>query len=504
MFVPMNIATRLRVGFGLLLLVTASLGAFVGYASLGSRDLLGSVVLLKNNELIDLRMMQAIQEARAAAGVALASDDPAQRVAEAAAFRQANERLDELQAQTGDADRLAAARALKARLADYEAKVQAEFAIHGAGSPLEIAEGRRIAGEALASDGSVHALADPLASAYAAASADGAGEAGAWLDLMRSLAIAVAVISLLLGLGLSYFVGRDILRQIGAVTRAMQALARGDLSVAIPAGTEFAEMSTALAVFRDRSAENIRLVAEQAGEREASQEAKLRALTQMADTIELEAGHDLEQVSKLTEGMAATARAMADTAARTGENAAQAAAAADETLATAQTVAGAAEHLSTSIRNITERVGASSSLAQSAVEIVEQTRGTIEALERQAGEIGQVVDIIADIAGRTNLLALNATIEAARAGEAGKGFAVVASEVKQLARQTARSTEDIGRQIAGVRDATASAVAAVDRVVATIGDIERISKSVAAAVDQQGVATIAIAQAVATAAQSAE
>ena len=221
-----------------------------------------------------------------------------------------------------------------------------------------------------------------------------------------------------------------------------------------------------------------------------------QALRKMAETIEHDAGVAVETVSSLTTDMSATAMAMSATAARTGQNASEAAAAAGETLLTAQTVASAAEQLSASIGEIMQQVSHSSAAAQKAVVAGRGARDSIEALSQQAQQIGQVTEAIADIAARTNLLALNATIEAARAGDAGKGFAVVASEVKQLATQTARSTEDITRQISAVRQATAHAAAEVARMVTMIGEIDGITTSVAAAVEEQSAATSEIARSV--------
>ncbi|WP_439594400.1 methyl-accepting chemotaxis protein [Falsiroseomonas sp.] len=228
----------------------------------------------------------------------------------------------------------------------------------------------------------------------------------------------------------------------------------------------------------------------------AEAESRDAALVGMAETIERDAGKAVAQVSTLTGELAHTARAMSETASQTGHNAEDAAAAASQTQSTAQTVAAAAEQLTASIGEITRQVTVSGSAAQQAVAAGEGARGSIEVLSRQADQISHVAGIIADIASKTNLLALNATIEAARAGEAGKGFAVVASEVKQLATQTARSTEDISRQINAIREATDSAVGAVTQMVAQIGEIDRVVANVAEAVQQQGEATAEIARSI--------
>ncbi|MDO9714473.1 methyl-accepting chemotaxis protein [Paracraurococcus lichenis] len=145
-----------------------------------------------------------------------------------------------------------------------------------------------------------------------------------------------------------------------------------------------------------------------------------------------------------------------------------------------------------------------SRVATTAVEAGREAQASIAALSQQAENIGQVVRMIADVAGQTNLLALNATIEAARAGEAGKGFAVVASEVKQLATQTARSTEEITRQISAVQQATMAAAKAVGHIAMTISEMESIGTSVAAAVEQQSASTSEIARSMTAAADAAK
>ena len=90
-----------------------------------------------------------------------------------------------------------------------------------------------------------------------------------------------------------------------------------------------------------------------------------------------------------------------------------------------------------------------------AVLVASDANETVIKLGASSAEIGEVIKVITSIAEQTNLLALNATIEAARAGDAGKGFAVVASEVKDLARKTATSSEEIGRKIATIQADTA-------------------------------------------------
>jgi methyl-accepting chemotaxis protein len=136
----------------------------------------------------------------------------------------------------------------------------------------------------------------------------------------------------------------------------------------------------------------------------------------------------------------------------------------------------------------------SAKIAQSAVQEAEATNETVRGLADAASKIGEVVDLINDIAGQTNLLALNATIEAARAGEAGKGFAVVAQEVKNLANQTAKATEEISSQIGAVQEETTEAVTAIEKIRGIIGEVNDIATTISSAVEEQGVSTQEIAR----------
>lgn len=159
-----------------------------------------------------------------------------------------------------------------------------------------------------------------------------------------------------------------------------------------------------------------------------------------------------------------------------------------------QTVAAATDELATSVQEISRQVADSSRVAGAAVEQANQTNARINSLSQAANRIGDVVKLITSVAEQTNLLALNATIEAARAGDAGRGFAVVAQEVKALASQTAKATDEIGTQIAGMQAATQEAVSSIKMIGTTIDQISAITTAIAASIDEQGKATREIAQ----------
>ncbi|RMD63500.1 MAG: HAMP domain-containing protein, partial [Alphaproteobacteria bacterium] len=268
---------------------------------------------------------------------------------------------------------------------------------------------------------------------------------------------------LALTLVLGYFFGDLAARPIRLLTGVMRNLADGDLSVEIPARDrtdEIGAMAAAVQVFKDNAIEVERLKKEQEEADHRAEEEKRRLMNNLADDFETSVGGVVQTVSSAAAEMQASAQSMSTLADQTNARATTVAAAAEEASTNVRTVAAAAEELLASVSEIGRQVQQSTTISKDAVEEAGRADEMIQGLAEAAAKIGEVVGLITDIAEQTNLLALNATIEAARAGDAGKGFAVVASEVKNLANQTAKATEEISAQIAGIQGATQGAVKA--------------------------------------------
>jgi methyl-accepting chemotaxis protein len=327
-------------------------------------------------------------------------------------------------------------------------------------------------------------------------------------DARTKLLLQAGVLLASLGLAAVGFLvaWRRIARPVDVISRAMLRVAQGDLSAEVPLrerGDEVGNLAAALAVFKENAIAKARIEAEQATERQAKEE-RAQRVEELTRSFEAQVGHLVRALASAAEEMEATAQSLSATAEESSRQAGAVTSASEETSANVETVATATEELSSSSQEIARQVAQSAAIAGKAVEDARRTDATVQELADGAQKIGEVIGLIQDIAGQTNLLALNATIEAARAGEAGKGFAVVASEVKSLATQTAKATEEIAAQIAGIQGATRDAVEAIRSIAGTIEEISRIATAIAGAVEEQGSATLEIARNVQEAARGTQ
>jgi methyl-accepting chemotaxis protein len=305
----------------------------------------------------------------------------------------------------------------------------------------------------------------------------------------------LAVVALMLaGVGI-VLIWRAVARPLAEITRVTAAVAAGT-AVSIPFGDrrdEVGELARSIGVFQDamrRNDELTRTIIDEAQTRARRQDQLAGEIDRFGGEVEA----TLADLGRIADQMAAASTQLAGAADQASRRADSAAAASGEASGNVRDIASAAEELSSSVMEIDRQVSHSNTIAAKAVGEAERTNAEIKALDEAAKRIGDVVKLITAIAEQTNLLALNATIEAARAGEAGRGFAVVASEVKALAGQTAKATEEISAQIAGLQQATVRSVDAIGTIQRTIREVGDITATIAAAVTEQGAATREIAR----------
>jgi methyl-accepting chemotaxis protein len=318
------------------------------------------------------------------------------------------------------------------------------------------------------------------------------------------IGLGVGLFVIVVLIGSAVFGALSIARPIRKIAEVLLELGNGNKQVDVPyvgRGDEVGDAANAANIFKENLIRIEKMEAEQK-EIEARAAAQRKAdMHKLADDFQQAVGQIVDTVSSASTELEAAAGTLTKTAEVTQELSSTVAAASEQASANVQSVASATEEMTSSVNEISRQVQESSKIAGEAVKQAQQTDARINELSKAAGRIGDVVKLITAIAEQTNLLALNATIEAARAGEAGRGFAVVASEVKQLASQTAKATDEIGTQIAGMQSATQESVAAIKEIGGTIGRISEIASTIAAAVEEQGAATQEIARNVGEAAK---
>jgi methyl-accepting chemotaxis protein len=292
---------------------------------------------------------------------------------------------------------------------------------------------------------------------------------------VQRLVLALAAAGLLVGIAVAFFVVRSITRSVSTMVNMIGEIARKNLTAAdvqVTIEDEIGKASLALNGMKKNLHEIILSISDTA-HHVASASEELSSTSQ--------------QITANSEETSAQANVVAQSAQNVSQN--------------LQSISAGGEQMTATIQSIASNAHEAATIASRAVQTAQAANATIGKLGESSAEIGEVIKVITSIAQQTKLLALNATIEAARAGEAGKGFAVVANEVKELARQTAKATEDISHKITAIQTDTNGAVEAIGTISNVIHQINDISGTIATAVEEQSATTNEVTRNVADAAK---
>ena len=294
----------------------------------------------------------------------------------------------------------------------------------------------------------------------------------------RAVLVVMMIVGLVLGAGIGFVVARGVARPVALLDQAAARIAKGDLTARIDAGLlakkdEIGSLSRSFAGMADFLRGFVGEIAANVG---------------VLGQASLELSATATQIEANAQAMADNSRTVTGSADTVSQSSGQVARGANDISERICTTAAAVEEMSASIAEVSSSCNRELQIAAHSNQRMMAARENVGRLHETAQHIDRVSQLIRDIADQTNLLALNATIEAASAGDAGRGFAVVAGEVKELARQTAKATTDIEESIRAIQEATLVSIREIDEVAGYTQQLNDVSQTIAAAVEQQSAA----------------
>jgi methyl-accepting chemotaxis protein len=483
-----TIGKKLGAGFGLILFLIV-LNSALTYWRMGSietiNDRISKVRLPAIEASVSLQrdLNQAASKARQAA---LAGSDPTGRANAQKLYDQAwNDidkdlsDLDELAPHFSlqeNRDRLAS---LKEQLPNLKAVFDSSIALASSGDPKDIIRaGRDISDKGISINDAIKQSLGGMVASHNDLARGEREQAEAANSTLNWTVATTTLLALGIGFVVATYLSKKISGATSSVLRKAEAIAEGDLTL-----------------------EELQMLSEdELGD-------LTKAMNKMNDSLKnmiLSIGENAQQVAAASEEFSSTSQNITANSEEATAQANTVSAATEQVSRNLQTVATGAEEMSATIKDIAKNAGEAAKVASEAVKNAQTTNAIVAKLGDSSAEIGQVIKVITSIAQQTNLLALNATIEAARAGEAGKGFAVVANEVKELAKQTAKATEDISQRINAIQEDTKGAVEAIGTISGIINQINDISNTIATAVEEQSATTNEMSRNVMEAAKGSE
>jgi methyl-accepting chemotaxis protein len=470
----LSLKMKLGFGFGVMLLILGVMG-FMAYSTVDDLAALSSKVEDRSHKVelainIELDVMKESSGARGF--LLLNKEEILGRYEEGK--RQYKENMDVLSATvTSDAGKKALAEVVRA-YDTYIAMADNEISLQRAGKTKEALD--IVTGPASAASKELAKAVEEFVATQEKGKKEFIDQQNATESHARMILLGLAIVGILVGLAVAVLIARSITGSISSMLAMIEEIAANNLTIEdmhIASQDEIGQAGVALNKMKNNLHGVIQSIATTA--------------VHVASASE-ELNSTSQQISANSEETSAQAGVVSTAAQTVSQN--------------LQTVATGAEEMGASIKEIAKNATEAAKVATGAVKVAETTTVTVSKLGDSSTEIGQVIKVITSIAQQTNLLALNATIEAARAGEAGKGFAVVANEVKELAKETAKATEDISRKIEAIQTDTKAAVDAIASISGVINQINDISGTIATAVEEQNATTNEMSRNVSEAAHS--